>query len=70
MFGRCNRRQGTLFGAVYLVGSQTSRVSAWKQIEAKEVCENHDGGLLINRIMKASKQILPKDLREIALGWK
>lgn len=29
MFGRCNRRQGTIFGTVYLLGSQGSRVNAW-----------------------------------------
>ena len=59
MFGRCNRRQGTIFGSVYLLGSQTSRVNAWIQIKAREVLLNHDGGKLINRILKAQKMIQP-----------
>ena len=68
MFGRSSRRQGTLNGAAYLLGNTASRVSAWTQIQSRDRRENHDGGVLINKLLKNQEKITPADIKLIKSG--
>ena len=57
MFGRSSRRQGTLFGAAYLVDSRASNINPWKMIESREASAKELGGELVNIILKSQEDI-------------
>ena len=59
MFGRSSRRQGTQYGAAYLVGSSASRISAWDMIKNREAAISELGGELVNIILKNIDKIKP-----------
>ena len=70
MFGRSSRRQGTQYGAAYLVGSNASRINAWDMIINREAAISELGGELVSIILKNLEKIKPSEYEVLMNGLK
>ena len=68
MFGRSSRRQGTLFGAAYLVDSSSAKITPWRMIESREAAAKELGGELVKIILKAQEEIKGKEIETLREG--
>ena len=70
MFGRSSRRQGTQYGAGFLVGSNASRIYAWDMIKNREAAISELGGELVSIILKNLEKIKPSEYEVLMNGLK